>query len=347
MHEKGEFTVYPKRFVEKKPGVSLQQKMSQICIMEPRTYLLKKGTHLYRGDTPYFLNMGSKMEKNGKRTILLSESLHLEEKPTFFALEPDQVYQYGIIYGWEVPDDIELPLLDNHEVMTEIYNGAPPNVKEVMEQNYGYRPDRFEGRVSYFEKDIIFYQYLCDKGYPGYASYDLEEGVRTSIEIMVCNPIGYRCVGMFFPNDVKDQKMYIDNQIQKYYERVNPNRNQKKKKAKIYKLNASPVKGNLFGDSPDVKGNLFGDSHDVKGNLFGDSPVKGNLFGDSPVKGNLFGDSPVKGNLFGDSPDVKENLSPDVKGNLFGDSPAKGKSGSRKGGKSKKNRKPKVTRRRR
>ena len=301
--------------------------------MEPRTYLLKKGTHLYRGDTPYFLNMGSKMEKNGKRTILLSESLHLEDKPTFFALEPDQVYQYGIIYGWEVPDDIEIPLLDNHEVMTEIYNGAPPNVKQVMEQNYGYRPDRFEGRVSYFEKDIIFYQYLCDKGYPGYASYDLEEGVRTSIEIMVCNPIGYRCVGMFFPNDVKDQKMYIDNQIQKYYERVNPNRNQKKKK-KVKNDKSPDVKENLFGDSP-AKGNLFGDSPDVKGNLFGDSPVKENLFGDSPVKGNLFGDSPVK-----------ENLSP-MKRNLFGDSPAKGKSGSRKGGKSKKNRKPKVTRRRR
>ena len=199
------------------------------------TYLLKKGTILYRGDTPYFLNKGSQMERNGERTILPSNSLRLEKKPTFFALSPDDVYQYGLIYGWEVPDNIELPLLDNHAVMTEIYNGATErvDVQKVMRENYGYRPDGFVDRVSYFEKDIVFYQYLCEKGYPGYASYDLEDGKRTSVEIMVCDPTPYKCVGLFFPTDVKDQDLYIRNQIQKYYERVNPNGNQKRKKAKV------------------------------------------------------------------------------------------------------------------
>lgn len=193
---------------------------------EPKTYSLKKGTVLYRGDTPFYLA--------NKDT--LSESLHLEVKPTFFALEPDDVYQYGIIYGWEVPEDIELPLIDNHVVMTGIYKDAPPDVQQVMRENYGYLPDGFGDRVSYFEKDILFYQYLCEKGYqgyPGYASHDLEEGVRTSVEIMVCNPSGYTCSGIFFPNDVGDKELYIRNQIQKYYERVNPNGNQKKKKAMV------------------------------------------------------------------------------------------------------------------
>ena len=86
------------------------------------------------------------------------------------------------------------------------------------------------------------------------------------------------------------------------------------------------------------------------------SPEKGSrLFGDSHVKGtpevkgtNLFGSesSKVKGtNLFGSE-------SPEVKGtNLFGsdNSPAFNtpqKAGSRKRGKSKKNRRPKLTRRR-
>ena len=133
---------------------------------EPKTYSLKKGTVLYRGDTPFYLA--------NKDT--LAESLHLEVKPTFLALEPDDVYQYGIIYGWEVPEDIELPLIDNHDVMTGIYKDAPPDVQQVMRENYGYRPDGFAVRVSYFEKDIIFYQYLCEQGYPGYASYDLEDG---------------------------------------------------------------------------------------------------------------------------------------------------------------------------
>lgn len=321
---------------------------------ESRTYLLKKGTILYRGDTPYFLNTGS---RNYGTEILPSESLHLEAKPTFFALEPDDVYQYGIIYGWEVPEDIELPLLDNHDVMTEIYNGATPVVKQVMRENYGYTPDGFVDRVSYFEKDILFYQYLCEKGYPGYASHDLEEGVRTSVEIMVCNPTGYKCSGMFFPNDVKDQELYIHNQIQKYYERVNPNGNQKKKKAMVAESPGkasgwSPVKGSLsFGDSPTatpgakpVKGTfLFGKTPDAtskkENRLFADSP--GATPGEKPIKSNLFGDySPVKGNLFGADDDS----------HVFNTPPQKkvtSEGGKSKRGKSKRNMKTKKTRRRR
>ena len=250
--------------------------------MESRTYKLEQGTILYRGDTPYFLNKGSNMERNGERTILSSEQLVLENKPTFFALQPDDVHQYGIIYGWKVPETVELPLLNNHEVMTEIYNRATerPDVQQVMRENYGYIPDGFVDRVSYFEKDIIFYQYLCEQGYPGYASYDLEEGERTSVEIMVCNRTGYTCEGLFYPNVVKDRNLYIDNEIQKYYERVNPNGNQKKKKAKVAE---SPAKGR--GWSPVKARGLF------------ESPVKGRgLFDETPEKTgtNLFGESPMK-----------------------------------------------------
>jgi hypothetical protein len=281
--------------------------------MTSETYKLEKGTILYRGDTPYFLNKGSNMERNGKQTILSSDELVLENKPTFFALQPDDVHQYGIIYGWKVPETVELPLLDNYNVMTEIYNRATerPDVQQVMIENYGYRPDRFADRVSYFEKDIIFYQYLCEQGYPGYASYDLEDSERTSVEIMVCNPTGYTCEGLFYPNVVKDRDLYIHNQIQKYYERVNPNGNQKKKKAKVAESPAkrrgwSPVKARGLFESP-VKGRgLFDETPEKTGtNLFGESPVKTgtNLFGESPVKTgtNLFGESPVKTgtNLFG------------------------------------------------
>lgn len=234
------------------------------------------------------------MERNGERTILSSDELVLENKPTFFALEPDDVHQYGIIYGWKVPKTVELVLLDNHDVMTEIYNGATEIVQRVMRENYGYRPDGFADRVSYFEKDIIFYQYLCEQGYPGYASYDLEDGEQTSVEIMVCNPTGYTCEGLFYPNVVKDRNLYIDNEIQKYYERVNPNGNQRRKKAKVAE---SPAKGD--GWSP------------VKGRGLFESPVKGRgLFDETPEKTgtNLFGESPMKTgtNLFAfTTPDKK------------------------------------------
>ena len=296
--------------------------------MESRTYKLEQGTILYRGDTPYFLNNGSNMERNGKRTILSSDELVLENKPTFFALEPDDVHQYGIIYGWKVPKTVELVLLDNHEVMTEIYNRATerPDVKQVMSENYGYRPDGFADRVSYFEKDIIFYQYLCEQGYSGYASYDLEDGERTSVEIMVCNPTGYMCEGMFFPNDVNDRNLYIDNEIQKYYERVNPNGNQRRKKAKVAE---SPAKGR--GWSPEKEGRMF------------ESPVKARkMFDETPVKGSELFESPVKGNTLFDETPEKDNS----KRNLF-DSPEhvfKTPDKKRKGG-SKKNKKRKTRRR--
>jgi hypothetical protein len=281
---------------------------------------------LYRGDTPYFL------ERKGQP----SNELVLENKPTFFALEPDDVHQYGIIYGWKVSETVELPLLNNHEVMTEIYNRAPQEVQQVMRENYGYRPDGFADRVSYFEKDIIFYQYLCEQGYPGYASYDLEEGDLTSLEIMVCNPTGYMCDGIFFPNAVKDQDLYIRNQIQKYYERVNPNGNQKKKKAKVAE---SPAKGQ--GWSPVKARGLFGESPVKARGLFGESPVKARgLFGEKEGT-NLFGETPEKArglfgvkegtNLFGETPEKARGLFGEKEGtNLFGFTTPKKKGGSKK-----------------
>ena len=78
--------------------------------MEPSTYLLKKGTVLYRGDTPFYLDNKNKPEA----------SLSLEKKPTFFASDPDDVAQYGIIYGWVVSDDIEEAKLRFRDLDTDL-----------------------------------------------------------------------------------------------------------------------------------------------------------------------------------------------------------------------------------
>jgi hypothetical protein len=237
-----------------------------LYIMDPTTYTLQKGTILYRGDTPFYL-------KNKNQD---PESLFLEpNKPIFFALSPDDVQQYGIIYGWEVPYDIVLPLIDNPHVMKEIYDNANkiPDVQTVMRKNYGYNPQTMEigNRDSIFEKDLVFYRYLCEIGHPGYASNDLEDGQRFSYEIMVCNPQDYACKGLFYPSKVGDKGLYIRNQIQKYNDRIKPKEKHVKSKSILF---ASPVKGNNLFASP-VKGN----------NLFA-SPVKGYA---SPVKRTVKG----------------------------------------------------------
>ena len=231
---------------------------------------------MYRGDTPYYLE--------NKETLT-----PLQNKPTFFALKPDDVAQYGIIYGWEVPDDIVLPLIDNPDVMAEIYDGAEKDVQKVMRENYGFNPETktIGNRDSIFEKDIIFYTYLCRKGYAGYASNDLEKGRRFSYEIMICDTTGYTCKGLFYPTDVRDKNLYISNQIQKYRERIHKIKEEPRKKKGKPILN-SPPKSMMF-ESP-VKG---------KSMMF-ESPVKGKSIFNSPPK-SMF-DSPVKGKSMFDSP---------------------------------------------
>ncbi len=262
-------------------------------------------------------------------------------RPTFFALSPDDVVQYGIIYGWEVPNDIELLLIDNPVVMKKIYDEADnrPDVQKVMRENYGFNPEngKIGDRNSIFEKDVIFYTYLCENGYSGYASNDLEDGQRFSYEIMICNTTGYACKGIFYPSEVGDKDLYIRNQIQKYNDRIKPKETKRKNKSK----DLSPVKGSNLFESPVKGSNKF--ESPVKGSNKFESPVKGSNLFESPVKGSNLFESPVKGSNLFESP---------VKGsNPFGSPGSRDESFKKrktlKGGKSKKNRKTYTIRRHR
>ena len=227
---------------------------------------------MYRGDTPYYLE--------NKETLT-----PLQNKPTFFALKSDDVAQYGIIYGWEVPDDIVLPLIDNPDVMAEIYDGAEKDVQKVMRENYGFNPETktIGNRDSIFEKDIIFYTYLCEQGYPGYASNDLEEGRRFSYEIMICDTTGYTCKGLFLPTGVRDKNLYVSNQIQKYRERIHKIKEEPRKKKGKSIFNSPPK--SIFESPPK---SMF---ESPPKSMF-DSPPK-SMF-ESPVKGKSMFESPQK-----------------------------------------------------
>ena len=246
--------------------------------MNTEKYTLHKGTILYRGDTPFYLKT-----KNAQVGSLLLEP----NRPFFFALSPDDVVQYGIIYGWEVSNDIELPLIDNPVIMKKMYDEANirPDVQKVLRENYGFNPEngKIGDRNSIFEKDVIFYTYLCEKGYSGYASNDLEDGQRFSYEIMICNTTGYVCKGIFYPSEVGDKKLYISNQIQKYNDRIKPKETVGRKKPKIQ---SSPKGTNLFG-SPPKGSNLFR-SPSKGSNLFGSPPKGSNLFRSPGSRGGSF-----------------------------------------------------------
>lgn len=251
----------------------------------PEPYTIRGGTILYRGDTPFYIANKDVQSKS------------LEQKATFFGLKPDDVKQYGIIHSWKVPQDIELLHLDNPEVMERIYVKAPERVKDVLQKNYGYDPstNKIGNSNSIFERDSIFYKYLCTIGSPGYASTRYEGEENSSYEIMVCNPNNFVFSEIVLPSDVKDEPSYIASEIEKYNECINPKEvfGKKKRPQSVFSFNETPPsKIMAFASSPDEYSQV---KYSHEGQVMY-SPLRipsGNL---SPIKmntGTLF-DSPVK-----------------------------------------------------
>jgi hypothetical protein len=267
--------------------------------IKPETYIIRAGTILYRGDTPFYIaNKGV-------------QSRSLEQKPTFFGLEPDDVKQYGIIHSWTVSQNIELLHLDNPDVMKRIYDGAPTHVQDVLKNNYGYNPETniIGYSKSIFERDKIFYNYLCTTGSPGYASTRDEGAEISSYEVMVCDPAKFVFSDIVLPSDVTDKTLYIASEIEKYNERINPKENLGKKKRSSELLDKTPPSKLMAFASSSVESSpegqvMYSPIRIPRGTP---SPIKktpGTSLVDSPEKespltvfGALF-PSPVKGALF-------------------------------------------------
>jgi len=258
----------------------------------PKTYTIAEGTTLYRGDTPFYI--ANKDRQAGSPVVL-------KAAPTFFGLTPHDVAQYGIIHAWTATRDIELLHLDNPDVMQGIYDGAAAqtDVQTVLRENYGYQPDSntIGHSESIFEKDKIFYDYLCTTGSPGYASTRSEGEEESTYEIMVCNPDpdSFTFSGIVLPSGVRDQDIYIAQETKKYTNRTAP-------KVEMIGKKKRPESVFAFDESPPSKIMAFADLPEYRPlrSPFGKSPIKSSV--GTPVrKGRaLFVDDESAGrNLFG------------------------------------------------
>lgn len=265
----------------------------------PETYIIREGTILYRGDTPFYI---------ANKDV---QSRSLEKKPTFFGLEPDDVKQYGIIHSWTVPQDIELLHLDNPDVMKRIYDRAREDVQDVLKNNYGYNPETniIGNSKSIFERDKIFYEYLCTTESPGYASTRYEGEEISSYEVMICDPTKLVFSEIVLPSDVTDNMAYISSEIEKYNERINPKENLgKKKRSSESEVKTPPSKFMAFESSPV--------EYSPEGQVMY-SPLRIPRGKESPIKmtpETSLSNSPVKGALFS-SPEKESPLT--VFGALF------------------------------
>ena len=101
---------------------------------------------------------------------------------------------YGIIFQYKTNREYKLLALDDERTMTKIYEEAPGNIKRILEKNYGYNPTGF--RDSDGATDGILSQYLCGKGFQGYATNYMKTfaGGQLHPEFMICDVDGIELV---------------------------------------------------------------------------------------------------------------------------------------------------------
>jgi hypothetical protein len=179
--------------------------------------------------------------------------------------------------------------------MKRVYDGAPIHVQDVLKNNYGYNPETniIGYSNSIFERDKIFYDYLCTTGSPGYASTRDEGAEISSYEVMICDPANFVFSDIVFPSNVTDNKTYITSEIEKYNERINPKENLGKKKKSLESVvETPPSKLMAFASSPERQV-MYSPLRIPRGK---ESPIKktpGTSLVDSPEKRDIYA-SPVK-----------------------------------------------------
>ena len=114
-----------------------------------------------------------------------------EEDPEYIASYEEE---YGIIFEFVTKQEYKLLALDKKETQEKIYADAPNNIKNILEKNYGYNTKN-EFRNSESDPDRELSQYLCKKGYNGYAIKHMATDFRGTFhpEFMFCDirGIGY------------------------------------------------------------------------------------------------------------------------------------------------------------
>lgn len=139
-------------------------------------YVIPEGTMLYHGSDRV-------EEINGIPDF--QERLH-----TFFALSQEYAAKYakrtGNVYKFRTLNSIELVALDkSNEVL---YDKVSLEMKNILDDNYGFHNNH--KRMSEPKNDNALSQYLCEKGFNGYAAGDMD-GVDLTYdldpEIVLCN----------------------------------------------------------------------------------------------------------------------------------------------------------------
>ena len=222
-------------------------------------YVIDKDTKIYRGDK-------SDVKPQDK----------LSKNYLFFTPKMDQAKQYGIVSEFETNKPLRVVALD--DITEDFFNSAPEDVKKYLVSNYGYNTND-KLRISTESGDFRVSQYICDKGYDGYAIDTMatdSEG-KFHQEIVICDP----SVNVKFVNKIIDEEHQTEMEQKELEERLKP---QRKKRSVKLDIEEAPIARPLFDDmDTPVKTPSEQDTSDTPDNVFKklsfadafDSPMKG------------------------------------------------------------------------
>jgi hypothetical protein len=238
-------------------------------------YIIKKGTKIYRGDNRMYLG-----ENTWER---------IKNRPTFFALTKDVAEEeYGVTYEFVTEKDYKLLALDHKQTVSKLLSTITDvNIRNIIELHYGHKSTR----NSNLKDDLLITNYLCNKGYEGYATKEMvtDFGGKFHSEIMICNPNFVGLPKQVTVDEQKIQEIIADYKEKRIARRLKEERDEKRKKQRSLflmedtedfdlgfpKIRSSPVRAQsqLFHSPVHAQSQLFHSPVHAQSQLF-HSPVR-------------------------------------------------------------------------
>lgn len=234
----------------------------------------KNGIKYYKIPVEYNLFKATREfnETNDKRIILDDDKLYFFGE---YNMDADYIKSYedlyGIIYHFRTTHEYKLLALDDKQTLEYIYNNnAPENIQKILRENYGFF-DNIRNSIS--ENDRILSEYLCSKGYEGYAikSMKTDFGGTFHPEFMICNINDIKCITRI-TNDTNVDRLKKQ-ETTKISEELRDKRKSEKRKNPSVVISSGK---NLFYYDNDDDDDKENNNNINSGKL---SPVKQRLFG--------------------------------------------------------------------
>jgi hypothetical protein len=160
--------------------------------------------------------------------------------------------KYGVIFAFETMRPYKLLALDHPTTKMALYSRVPKNIQDVLRINYGYTMSG--KRNSQLNSDLVLSQYLCEKGYQGYATNFIETDIDYfDPEFMICDVGGIKSLGRI-TEPSRIASIVESGKLKKHSEELEAARQEKRKNRQRaespYAARARPT--NLFAsyDSP-------------------------------------------------------------------------------------------------